>query len=214
MPDAKVSALPNGGTPADTDIVLVASAGASETFTMNQLTAYFESRARQSNGSLAAQAFAVGGQSYVIGSNVTIPTGRLQAKTMYRCRFNITKTAAGTIAPVIQIHVGTGGVVGDSSKGTHTFAAQTAAVDSGLIEVYGVFRTVGAGTSAVLQTVVQLSHALSITGFSTEVSPTRQAASPGFDSTVAGLQVGVSVSPGAAAAWTTNMVQAELFNLA
>jgi len=73
-----------------------------------------------------------------------------------------------------------------------------------------VFRTVGSGTSAVLQSHCALTSQPT-TGFSSLLKGT-QATSGGFDSTVADLGIGVSVNGGTSASWTVQMVVAEIEN--
>jgi len=166
------------------------------------------------NASVALQSgFAT--DTYLTGSSCAIPSGSLQAKSMYRCRFQVVKTAAGTAAPIINIRVGTAGTTADTSRGTMTWTAQTAVVDEGVFEIFATFRTVGGGTSAVLQTLANRTHRLSVTGLggANSVSEPEIATSGGFDSTVSNLIIGLSVNAGASAAWTVNLVQAELINL-
>ena len=165
------------------------------------------------NASVAAQGPGFASDTYLVGSSCAIPAGQLQAKAKYRCRFNVVKTAAGVATPIINVRVGTAGSTADTSRGTLTFSAQTAVVDEGVFEIECVFRTVGSGTSAVLQSLARLAHRLSITGLGVGVSEPEVVTSGGFDSTVAGLIVGLSVNGGASAAWTVQLVSAELVNL-
>jgi hypothetical protein len=95
-----------------------------------------------------------------------------------------------------------------------TFAAQTAVADNGFLEVFCTFRTVGSGTTAVLQGVGILDHTLAATGLSTANVSVAKATSAGFDSTVSNLRIGFSFNGGTSFAGTTNLVQAELWNLA
>lgn len=151
--------------------------------------------------------------TYLAGSSIAIPAGSLKAKTMYSCTFNVVKTGAGLATPIINIRIGTAGTTADTSRGTLTFSAQTAVVDEGTFTVDAVFRTVGSGTTAVLQTVGELRHRLSITGLGTGVSESEIATSAGFDSTVASSIIGLSVNGGASASWTISVVNCELKNL-
>ena len=214
MADTKISALPAVTSPTDASEVPVNEGGTSKKVTLNQLTAYFEQRGRQTNASVANQTgFAA--DTYLTGSDVAIPSGRLQAKSMYRVRFNVTKTAAGTAAPVVNVRLGTAGTTADTSRATLTFGAQTALVDEGFVEAYVVFRTVGSGTTAVIQAVGFFQKELNTaTGLGPTPNQHVTVTSAGFDSTVAGLRIGISVNGGTSAAWTVNLVQAELFNLA
>lgn len=150
--------------------------------------------------------------TYLVGSSIAIPSGALKIGTRYHLIFNVSKTAAGLATPILNIRFGTGGVVGDASKCALTFTAQTAATDTGTFEVWATFRTVGSGTSAVLQCGARRDHGASITGFGTLVGETKVATSVGFDSTVANSIIGVSVNGGASASWTITLAQAELEN--
>lgn len=166
-----------------------------------------------SNASVANQGAGFASDTYLTGSEIAIPAGRLKAKSIYRCKFNVSKTGAGTATPIINIRIGTAGTTADTSRGTLTWSAQTAVADEGQFDVVAVFRTVGSGTSAVLQSMGTLNHRLSVTGLGTGVSETEVATSGGFDSTVASSIIGLSVNGGTSAAWTVNLVTAELSNL-
>lgn len=163
------------------------------------------------NASVAVQGAGFAADTYLVGSSCLVPRGQLQVKSKYRCVFSVTKTAAGVAAPVISLRVGTAGSTADAARCVLTFAAQTAVIDEGLFEVEAVFRTVGA--SAVLQALGYLSHRLSVTGLSVDVGGVKLATSATFDSTVLDLIVGLSVNGGASAAWTVQLVSAELVNL-
>jgi hypothetical protein len=165
------------------------------------------------NASVAAQGAGFATDTYLVGSSIAIPASSLQAKTMYRCVFNVVKTAAGIAAPIIRVRFGVNGSTADTALATLTFSAQTAVIDEGTYELRAIFRTVGSGTSAVLQTHARLHHRLSITGLGVGVSEPEIATSAGFDSTVANSIIGLSVNGGTSAAWTVNVVQAELVNL-
>lgn len=164
------------------------------------------------NASTTAQGPGFASDTYLAGSACLIPTGRVKAGTMYRCKFHATKTAAGVATPVINLRVGTAGTTADTSRVALTFAAQTAVADEAFIEVWGTFRA--AGATAVLQGVGMIDHTLAATGFSTANTSIKNATSAAFDATAANLQVGLSVNAGSAAAWTVTLVQAELQNLA
>jgi hypothetical protein len=212
--DTKISALSAVGTPTDLDELVLNDGGTSKKMDLNALVAYIESRARVNSAAVTQQVTVAATDVYLAGSACLIPVGRLQAKTMYRCKFNLVKSAAGVGLPVINVRIGTGGVLGDTSRGTLTFPVGTAVADEGCFEITSIFRTVGSGTSAVLHSLAELTHRLSITGLNTGVSPSQIATSGGFDSTVSGLIIGLSVNSGTGATWTINHVQAELWNLA
>jgi hypothetical protein len=86
--------------------------------------------------------------------------------------------------------------------------------DDGRIDVEVNFRTVGSGTSAVIRAQGTLDHRLAATGLSTANTSITGTTSAGFDSTVASLGIGISVTWGTSFVGTTDLVQAELINLA
>lgn len=152
-------------------------------------------------------------ETYLTGSSIAIPNSSLQSGARFRLIFDVSKTAAGLATPIIRIKIGTAGTTADATILTFTFLAQTAVADIGTFEFWVTFRTVGSGTSAVIQGTAQARHRLSATGLQNLPSPTLQVTSGGFDSTVSNLIIGASVNAGASAAWTVQMVQSELNNL-
>jgi hypothetical protein len=163
------------------------------------------------NWSVAAQGAGFATDTYLTGSSILIPNSLPKVGTKYRCKFHVSKTAAGTATPIIQIRIGTAGTTADTSRCSFTFGAGTAAADTGQFEVAGVFRTVGSGTSAVLQGFCGLTN-LAATGLASTVKGVLTT-SAGFDSTVANSIIGVSVNGGTSASWTVQLVDAELSGL-
>lgn len=150
--------------------------------------------------------------TYLTGSNVAIPQGKIRAGTRYRCRFNVVKTGAGVAAPVINVRVGTAASTADTARATLTFAAQTGVVDEGTFEVDVVFRA--AGATAVIQAMGQLWHRLVTTGLNvTAVFTQVLNTGASFDVTGANLQIGLSVNGGTSASWTVSLVRAEIENI-
>jgi len=164
------------------------------------------------NFSTASQGAGFATDTYLTGSAIALPA-TLKAGSIYKCRFRASKTAAGTATPIINVRVGAAGTTSDTSRGTLTFSVGTAAIDEAEFELWVVFRTIGAGTSAVVQSVCAIRHTLDVTGFIATGSETETATSGGFAST-AGHFIGVSVNGGTSAAWTVQQVAAELVNLA
>jgi hypothetical protein len=171
---------------------------------------------RDQHNASTAQQTGFSTDTYVAGSGITIPSGSLQAKSKYRLRFAVTKTAAGTAALVVTVRFGTNGSTADTARLTFTSpTVQTAAIDTVVFDLTVVFRTVGSGTSAVI------SGALSATKNTTNQNqghwngPTLslQAVSAGFDSTVANSIIGVSYNGGTSYSGTCELVEAELINL-
>jgi hypothetical protein len=160
-----------------------------------------------------ADVVATGADTYLTGSGLVVPVGLvLQVGVTFRWNFFMTKSAAGTAAPVWNIRVGTAGTTGDTARVTFTqVAAQTAVADTGWVEINGIIRSVGA--SGVLIAGLSLGHVLATTGFSTLGANVMQVLSGGFDTTVANLIVGVSVNPGASGVWTHQLISAEMLNI-
>jgi hypothetical protein len=154
--------------------------------------------------------------TFLVGSNITVPAALVRVGTRYHCLFDVTKTGAGTAAAVITFRFGTLGTTGDAAICQFTFNVQTGVIDTGLFEVWIVFRTIGSGTAAVCAGVCTLRHNLAVTGLDT-VEPNgfalRTSTSSGFNSTPASSICSVSVNGGASAAWTITIVNAEVDNL-
>lgn len=222
MADSKVSALAAASTLADTDVLLIVNGAASKSITLSALTAYFESRGRQHNAAVTTQTTGAV-DVYITNSNVAIPqssvpANRVQAKSKYRLDLVITKGAAGTGTPTFNIRIGTAGAIGDTSRLLFTWpAANTGVADDMHVTITVTFRTVGATTTAVVEGELKAEHELTTTGFGgTGLGSIilLQTTSSGFDSTVAGLQIGCSVNPGTSGAWSIRQAQAVLENLA
>jgi hypothetical protein len=214
MADTEVPNLAAIVTPADADVLHIVNGGVSKKISLQQLTAYLEERGRRVNASVANQAFAAA-DTYIAGSFVTIPAGRLQAKSIYRLRMQLQKTSTtgSTATPIATVRLGTAGTTADTARATLTFPAQTAVADDGFLEVFVSFRTVGSGTAAVISSHGILDHRLASTGLVNTNTGFAKAVSAGFDSTVAGLGIGVSFNGGTSFAGNTDLVQAELLNL-
>lgn len=150
--------------------------------------------------------------TYLTGSACTIPQHLLQAGTTFRWRFALTKSAAGTAAPVWKVRVGTAGTTSDTAQLTFTSPSnQTAATDTGFVEIQAVLRNTGA--SGVLAGILMMTHANQTTGLASVQQVVVQTTSSGFDTTTASLIVGVSVDPGASGVWTHQVVTAEMCNI-
>lgn len=159
-----------------------------------------------------ANATGFASDTYLIGSNIQIPAGLWQAKTRYRCRFDMVKTAAGTAAFTVNVRLGTLGTTGDTSRCALAFAVGTAAADTGLFTVDCTFRSIGSGTSAVVQGRITCSHALAATGLITTGASgfgLINTTGGGFDSTTP-TNIGISVNGGASFSGTNTQVQSWL----
>jgi len=148
--------------------------------------------------------------TYMVGSSVPVPT-TLAPGTTYYCVFDMVKTGAGTAAPVVTVVFGTAGTTGDTARLTFTFGAGSANADTGMIEVWAHFRTVGG--SGVLVGVCRITHSLAATGLtSTGASGSGQIAvvSGAFDTTVANSKIGVCFNGGTSFSGTCTLVESQL----
>lgn len=150
--------------------------------------------------------------TYMAGSAIAIPKGKLKVGTKVRWKFNCSKTAAGVATPIITIRSGTNGSTADSSRGTLTFAAQTAVSDEGVFEIEGTVRAIGSST--VIQFMGSIGHRLATTGISTGNNSIAILTTSAFDSTGTNLKIGFSLNAGSSASWTVNLCNGELINVA
>lgn len=213
MADTKISALTAVGTPAGAQEVPVNDAGTTKKLTLTQINAYTEP---VSASSVAAQSAVFASDTIVSGSVVTIAPARLQAGSFYRCRFSVTKSAAGVAVATATLRMGTLGTTGDAAICTFTFpSAQTAAVDNMFVECLANFRSVGAGTAAVVAGELILLRSNTTTGFLSTAATTLtiiRVTSSGFNSTTP-TKISLSMNGGASAAWTTTVAQADTLNI-
>lgn len=165
------------------------------------------------NASTTAQGAGFSTDTYLTNSNITIPNSSLQIGSRFTCTFSASKTAASTATPIIAVRIGTNGTTADTAVLTFTFNAQTAAADVGRFNIEVLFRSVGSGTSAVVQGTASVIHSVNLTGLISTASQVLQVTSAGFDSTVSSSIIGVSVNGGTSASWTVQSVQSKLENL-
>jgi hypothetical protein len=134
----------------------------------------------------------------------------MKAKGQYRCLFDVTKSA-GTGAIVLTVRVGTLGAIGDPAILTFTFGAGTSVADAGVFEIIATWRTVGSGTSAVMQGICRAQHNAATTGlFSNAAAWTIVATtSSGFNSSTA-TNIGCSFNGSTAFSGTISLVQSTL----
>lgn len=148
------------------------------------------------NAATAAVGGGFAADTYMTGAQINIGTvGAWQAGMIYEAHFDMTKTAAGTAAPVVTVRLGTAGTTSDTARLTLTGQAQTAAADTGIFIVTIEFRAVGA--SAVIAGGYHMLHNLATTGLTSgaQVS-TNTGASSTFDSSTSNI-IGISFNGGA-----------------
>lgn len=167
------------------------------------------------NSSVAAVSAGYATDTYLAGSSIVIPAAGLwKATTQYYCMFDMTKTAAGIATPIINLRMGTLGTTSDAAIATQTLAAGTAAADTGIFEMWANFRTVGSGTSAVVQLVSRLTKGLTTTGLTNTATIIVHTltTSSGFNSTTQ-TTIGLSFNGGTSFSGTNTIVQSKLYGL-
>lgn len=135
-------------------------------------------------------------------ANTAIKLDALGSPTVgrrYSFRLIISKTAAGTVAPVLTVRVGTNGTTGDTGRLTFTWGAGTAAVDRGEIELEVLVTT--AGASGIVKGKANFTTNLTTTGLSNAVKAL-VVTSSAFDLTVANSIIGLSWNGGTSAVHT------------
>src|SRR6185369_16922791 len=126
----KISALTAVSSVVAAQEFAVNDAGTSKKANSTQISTFM--RNSLFSASTANQALSGTADTYVTGSNVGFTASRLQAGTIFRCKFKIEKTAsANTVGPVFNLRIGTAGSTADTSRGTFTFTVGTNVVDKG-----------------------------------------------------------------------------------
>lgn len=165
----------------------------------------------QNSISTASQAITAATRTYITGTNIKVGTTKLQVGSMFRWRFNITKTAAGIATSTFDIAVGTNGTTADTARVSFTKPIGTAVIDEGWVEIYCIVRSIGA--SGVLVGEFTLVHNLASTGHATIPIVVVNTVGAGFDMTVVNLQIGICITSGASDAITIQMVMSEWWDV-
>ena len=163
------------------------------------------------NASTASVSAGYATDTYLAGSSIVVPAGYWQAGTLYYCEFDMTKTAAGTAQAILTLRMGTAGTTADASIASQTYTAGTGAADTGFWQVWALFRSVGSGTSAVIQLNTLINKTLTSTGLinSTNITLMTLTTSSGFNSTTQ-TTIGLSFNGGSAFSGTNTFVISQL----
>lgn len=172
----------------------------------------FDSPSARNNFSVAAQTPAAATRTYLVGSAISVPAGKLRIGTIFRWTFDMTKTAAGTASSTVDVAVGTAGTTADTARLSFTKPAGTAAADHGRVVIEAVCRGPLSG-AGVLSGIMSMTHNLENTGHMVVPCMTQNIISGAFDVTVANLVVGLCLTSGASDAITIQQVAAEALNL-
>lgn len=213
MADTKVSALTAAASFLLADEIPVNEAGTSKKATGTQIQASVV--LDNSSGATGVQSPAAATRTYITGSAIAVPVGKLRIGTYLTWQFDITKTAAGVAASTYDICFGTAGTTADTARVSFTKPAGTAAADVGIVTITAVVRG-PLSASGVVSGNFQLTHvggATGLLGHCAEPAICVNTVSGAFDVTVASLIVGVCITTGAADAITIQQVIAQSGNL-
>lgn len=166
----------------------------------------------QSNQSTAAQVLTAATRTYITGSKITVPVGKLAIGTVLEWQLAMTKTAAGVAASTYDICFGTAGTTADVARVSFTKPAGTAVVDTAIVTIVCTIRG-PLSASGIAVGTFQMTHNLSATGHALIPNVNLITVSAAFDVTVANLFVGVCATTGAADAITIQQVVASASNL-
>ena len=210
MADTKISGLPAVGSALAADELPVNEAGTTKKVTLTQVMALIGDSIR--NASVADQVISAT-TAYVTNSNLAVPVGKLQIKTILRWHLTITKSAAGVTAGcAVIVKIGTLGTTGDASILTFTFGTPTGVADVAEIDVEVTIRG-PLSASCIATGCARMNHGLAATGFSTLPEEVKQVTSSAFDATVANLIAGLTITTTTLSVWTVTQCIAEALNL-
>jgi len=165
--------------------------------------------------SIVATSGAYASDTYLAGSGIPIPAvGDWRQGATYVVAFDIAKSAAGAAAFTVNVRMGTLGNISDASVLSLAFAAGTGVADTGWMELFLNFRSVGSGTSAVVAAILKCSHHLAATGLITTGASgfgLVTGTSAGFNSTTQD-KIGVSINGGSLFSGVNTIVQAQFNN--
>lgn len=166
------------------------------------------------NSSTSAQGGAgvFSGDTYLVGSGITIPVGGWTAGTTYKCRFDMSKTAAGTANLLLNVRIGTTGTTADAAVLAYNSGlAQTVNADQATFEILLTIRTLGASAAIICAVNIYRINATAV-GFAALATPciiSAPTATTTFNSTTA-TKIGVSFNGGTSFVGTSQQVIAEL----
>lgn len=159
------------------------------------------------NGSTTSQSLSATTRTYLTGSALSVPSGKLQVGSQFTWRFNMTKTAAGTATSTIDVAVGTAGTTSDTAVLSFTKPAGSAAADEGFCTIQVICRG-PLSASGVFVGEFAMIHNLASTGHMVIPACCVNTVSSSFDVTTANLILGVCVTTGASDVITVQQVHA------
>lgn len=211
MADLKISQATADVTLTGTEELPMNNGGVSSKTTVEAIRAY--TGEGLGNQSTADQSPAAAATTYIIGSDVLVPSGRTVAVgTIFRWHGCVTKTAAGTAAKSMLVKVGTAGTTADATILTFSLPAGTAVADTGYFEINVTVRVVSATVGVIIGTCL-FTHNLATTGLITSNQVVLNVLSGSFNNTTNLLRYGLAFTAGTSEAWTFKQVFAAAKNL-
>lgn len=165
-------------------------------------------------GSAAAQnSITAATLTYITGSNIPIPSSKLRLNTLIEWVIKASKTAVGTAATTFHVRLGTLGTTGDAAIHTFALGVGTAVADEFIVKIRCFIRG-PLGAACISNGVLELTKtAAGVTGIVATTGQMMNSNSAGFDSTVANLIAGISVTSGATVVLSVQQVTWEARNL-
>jgi hypothetical protein len=212
MSDIQLATQSGPTTPAAGNSIVFVDTNAEILCYKNAAGRYF---GRSTNTSTAADGSLFAVETWVIGSDLKIPSFSMQAKSMFLWRISASKTGASTATPIYNILTGSNRSTADTKRLTLTGPAQTAVADIGTLNIMVTCRL--ASSIGVIQGTAWWDHrgtaantTTSGTGFANDTTGHVEGTSGTFDNTaLGGLYISLSMNGGAASTWTLTQVQAE-----
>lgn len=164
------------------------------------------------NYSVTGQSIGAASRTYITGSQIIVPTGKLQIGSQFVWTFNMTKTAAGTAASTVDVAIGTAGTTGDAAILSFTKPGGSGVADEAFCTVEVIVRG-PLSASGVLVGEFTLIHNLAATGHALIPCVCVNTVSGSFDVTTTGLKVGLCLTSGASDAITIQQITAAAYNL-
>jgi len=162
------------------------------------------------SSSVADQAIPAATLTQILGSLISVPPQGFQVGTVFRWRFNMTKTAGGTAASVFHIRIGTAGTTADGIVATFTTGLGTAAIDTAVVEVTMTIRTLGG--AATVTANLMINHNLAATGWLVIPTACINGTMAAFNSTTAQQFISMTITSGASVVPTVQSCVAECIN--
>lgn len=148
-------------------------------------------------------------ETYLTGSTITINAGDIANQETYHAVVYVTKTGAGTAAASWVLRMGTNGSTGDAAIITNSLGAQTAVVDTGIVDIFVTFTSPGATANTFYANNLTHNIANGLWPFAAGVTIGAPGIGTAFNSTAV-TKIGLSWIPGSGSTHTVAVLTADL----